>query len=226
MTEGNPRLKGSMGGSRPTGSMPQSTTPAPPPPAPPSAVPQSPPSAAYPPSSVGSSPPPVAAAYPSPPSAPAMGTPSMTPAMGYPPAMPAMPGVVTDQRTNTAMTIVAWVFAVGTLFYLLPWAIATTRGKSNAIAIGLLNLLLGWTFIGWVASLVMACGSHNVIGAGGATNITIVQAGFSGVPQAAPGYPAGWGPPQGPAGPAPVDTVAPPTQPTWPPSSYPPSLPR
>jgi hypothetical protein len=43
---------------------------------------------------------------------------------------------------------------------MLPWAVAATRGKSNALAIGLLNFLLGWTFIGWLAALVMACGSH------------------------------------------------------------------
>lgn len=38
--------------------------------------------------------------------------------------------------------------------YFIPTAIATFRGHHNVLAIFGLNLLLGWTFIGWVASLV------------------------------------------------------------------------
>jgi hypothetical protein len=38
----------------------------------------------------------------------------------------------------------------------VPWLIALTRGHHNLAAIFLLNLLLGWTFIGWVAALVWA----------------------------------------------------------------------
>ncbi len=45
---------------------------------------------------------------------------------------------------------------VGLLFYLLPGAIAVLRGHHNAFAILLLNVLLGWTFVGWVVSLVWA----------------------------------------------------------------------
>jgi hypothetical protein len=51
----------------------------------------------------------------------------------------------------------AWVATALTVGYMLPWAIAATRRKSNAAAIAVLNLLLGWTLIGWVAALVMAC---------------------------------------------------------------------
>jgi hypothetical protein len=38
--------------------------------------------------------------------------------------------------------------------YFIPTMIALGRGKQNAGAIFALNLLLGWTFIGWVASFV------------------------------------------------------------------------
>lgn len=38
--------------------------------------------------------------------------------------------------------------------YLLPWFIAAGRGHNNTAAIALLNILLGWTFLGWVAALV------------------------------------------------------------------------
>lgn len=38
--------------------------------------------------------------------------------------------------------------------YLLPTTIAMIRGHHNTFAIMLLNVLLGWTFVGWVVSLV------------------------------------------------------------------------
>ena len=72
-------------------------------------------------------------------------------------------GPITDARTNGAEVAFAWVFTVFTLGYFLPWAIAATRGKSNSLLIGLINFLVGWTVIGWVAALVMACLAHQVI---------------------------------------------------------------
>jgi hypothetical protein len=71
---------------------------------------------------------------------------------------------------------------------MLPWAIAATRGKSNQAAIGLLNLLLGWTLIGWVVALVMACQPHQVAGVGG-SSVVVTQVGHT---YGAPG--AGWFP--------------------------------
>jgi len=38
--------------------------------------------------------------------------------------------------------------------YLAPWLLAVLRRHHNAAAIFVLNLLLGWTFIGWVVALV------------------------------------------------------------------------
>lgn len=69
-------------------------------------------------------------------------------------------GNLTDQRTSSVEITFAWISTVLTLGYLLPWAIAATRGKSNSVAIALVNLFLGWTFIGWVIALVMACTAH------------------------------------------------------------------
>ena len=40
--------------------------------------------------------------------------------------------------------------------YLFPTLVALGRGKKNSVAIGVLNVLLGWTFLGWVAALVWA----------------------------------------------------------------------
>jgi hypothetical protein len=40
------------------------------------------------------------------------------------------------------------------VFYFLPTLIAFLRQHKNKLAIFLLNLLLGWTVLGWVVSLV------------------------------------------------------------------------
>ena len=40
--------------------------------------------------------------------------------------------------------------------YFLPWIKAWRRGHSKIEAIAVLNVLLGWTFFGWVAALVWA----------------------------------------------------------------------
>lgn len=58
-----------------------------------------------------------------------------------------------------AVVAIAWILAVCTFFYLLPWAIAATRNKSNQGGIFLVNFFLGWSLIGWVIALVMACGT-------------------------------------------------------------------
>lgn len=41
--------------------------------------------------------------------------------------------------------------------YLLPTYIATFRNAPRLSSIFLLNLLSGWTFLGWIAALVWAC---------------------------------------------------------------------
>ncbi len=48
------------------------------------------------------------------------------------------------------ISLVVLIFA----FYFLPTLIAFLRQHKNKLAIFLLNLLLGWTVLGWVVSLV------------------------------------------------------------------------
>ena len=48
------------------------------------------------------------------------------------------------------LLMITLIFAV----YFLPSLIAFAREHKNRIAIFLLNLLLGWTVLGWVSSLV------------------------------------------------------------------------
>jgi hypothetical protein len=45
-------------------------------------------------------------------------------------------------------------FVVGVALYFLPTIIAWMRAHYNRIAILTLNLLLGWTVVGWIVSLV------------------------------------------------------------------------
>lgn len=47
----------------------------------------------------------------------------------------------------------------GVAFYFLPTIIANSRGVRSAGGVFVINLLLGWTFIGWVVALAWAvCG--------------------------------------------------------------------
>lgn len=51
---------------------------------------------------------------------------------------------------------------LGILFwalYLTPTIVAVTRKHHQKGAIIVINVLLGWTFIGWVVALAMACGA-------------------------------------------------------------------
>ena len=48
------------------------------------------------------------------------------------------------------------VVAFGLPVYFVPTIIAAIRQTRNLIAIILLNVLAGWTILGWVASLVWA----------------------------------------------------------------------
>lgn len=49
------------------------------------------------------------------------------------------------------------ILVVGFFIYFIPSAVGILRGKSNWFAIVVLNLFLGWTFVGWVVALVWAC---------------------------------------------------------------------
>jgi hypothetical protein len=45
---------------------------------------------------------------------------------------------------------------LGLIVYFTPSFVAKSRQKDNTTAIFLLNLFLGWTFVGWVVALVWA----------------------------------------------------------------------
>lgn len=61
-------------------------------------------------------------------------------------------GINTD---TAAMIFIAWL-VIGTAIYFAPSIVASNRKHRQMTAIFWLNLLLGWTFLGWVAALVWA----------------------------------------------------------------------
>jgi hypothetical protein len=54
-------------------------------------------------------------------------------------------------------------FGFGFVMYFLPTVIALVRDKRDKLSIFLLNLFLGWSVIGWIASLVWAVKSDAVV---------------------------------------------------------------
>ncbi|MGQ7947180.1 superinfection immunity protein [Flavobacterium sp. WC2509] len=48
------------------------------------------------------------------------------------------------------------VIIIAVLIYFFPSVIAFSRSKSNTTAIVMLNLFLGWSFIGWIIALIWA----------------------------------------------------------------------
>jgi hypothetical protein len=60
------------------------------------------------------------------------------------------------------MELIVLLAVIG--LYMLPYIVAKSRGHANDSAIFVVNLFLGWTFIGWVAALAWAC-THQAKGA-------------------------------------------------------------
>lgn len=62
--------------------------------------------------------------------------------------------------SGTGFYFVPLVFAA-VLFYFSPALIAENREHPNAEAIAVLNLLLGWTVLGWIIAMVWAHTSNS-----------------------------------------------------------------
>ena len=60
--------------------------------------------------------------------------------------------------SNGEITIgIIFLLMVGLFIYFLPAYVAFKRRHNNRTPILLVNLFLGWMFIGWVVALVWAC---------------------------------------------------------------------
>src|SRR5581483_11188932 len=58
--------------------------------------------------------------------------------------------------------LASWILFVLLVPYFLPTIIAILRQKTNTGSIFALNLLLGWSLIGWVVALIWALSSDNL----------------------------------------------------------------
>jgi hypothetical protein len=54
------------------------------------------------------------------------------------------------------------VVVVGICLYFLPTIVAVRRKVTNQGSVFVINFFLGWTFVGWVVSLAMACRTSNL----------------------------------------------------------------
>jgi hypothetical protein len=55
------------------------------------------------------------------------------------------------------------VFLIVLVLYFLPSIIAVARKVRRQGSVVVINLFLGWTFIGWVVALAMACRTRRVL---------------------------------------------------------------
>jgi hypothetical protein len=67
---------------------------------------------------------------------------------------------IADSRSGfVALLMAACIVAVA--IYVLPALLAWSMGSPQLMAITLVNLLLGWTILGWIAALIWAVMSGN-----------------------------------------------------------------
>jgi hypothetical protein len=57
--------------------------------------------------------------------------------------------------SSVAGALFALIFIGG--LYFLPTIVAFSRKVTNQGSVAVINVFLGWTFIGWVIALAMAC---------------------------------------------------------------------
>ena len=68
-------------------------------------------------------------------------------------ALAALAGVILSPQTQAVGGPLATLAAIVTLYF-VPWIVAARRHHGNKNAIAALNILLGWTGLGWVAAFV------------------------------------------------------------------------
>lgn len=61
-------------------------------------------------------------------------------------------------ETALGLGLIFWIIlmGIGGALYFLPTIIALTQHRRNVLAIALVNIFLGWSFLGWIVALVMA----------------------------------------------------------------------
>lgn len=65
-------------------------------------------------------------------------------------------------RSWTLTKVIALIVAILTAGYMAPWAIAAIRDVRHW-SVFWVNLLLGWTVIGWIIALIMSLRAQRLI---------------------------------------------------------------
>jgi hypothetical protein len=79
------------------------------------------------------------------------------------------------------------IIAILIALYFIPLIVAVLRKVPNVGSVGVVNFFLGWTFIGWVVALAMACRSAD-------RNVVVNQYAAAAQAPPPPPSPAGWFP--------------------------------
>jgi hypothetical protein len=70
--------------------------------------------------------------------------------------------VLASSSGGGAAVITLLLVVVGIGLYFLPTVVAVTRKVTNQGSVLVVNFFLGWTFLGWVVALAMACRTSDV----------------------------------------------------------------
>jgi hypothetical protein len=66
-----------------------------------------------------------------------------------------MPSPIPDAVAAYGISILTILMIIGGIMYFVPALVGIRHKQAGAIFV--LNLFLGWTFVGWVVALVWAC---------------------------------------------------------------------
>jgi len=99
--------------------------------------------------------------------------------------------MITSVVTVIALGVIA---VIGLALYLLPVLVGWARHAPDLAALAVINILLGWTLVGWVVALAMALRTVSP-----SATVQVIQNLPPGIPPSAqPGQPPGWDAPPGP----------------------------
>jgi hypothetical protein len=70
---------------------------------------------------------------------------------------------VLASSSSGGAAVVLFLFIVGVGLYFAPTIVAVTRKVTNQGSITVINIFFGWTLIGWVMALAMACRTSNLV---------------------------------------------------------------
>ena len=65
--------------------------------------------------------------------------------------------------TSSGAALVLFLLIVGVGLYFVPTIVAVVRKVTNQGSITVINIFFGWTLIGWVMALAMACRTSNLV---------------------------------------------------------------